>query len=89
MTENQKLLAICKTIPVGYSQVFFEKEKYGITRTDFNNGNSIKIFGQSLKSTNFISTNIYCTSNNVLIKPCEMPLSKVVDFILNFKFIKN
>jgi len=27
-----------KAFPVGYSEVFFENRKYGIPRTDFNNG---------------------------------------------------
>ena len=68
-------------IPVGYSEGIFQQKKYGITRTDFNAGKSLKIYAEELGGTDFISLNYYKTSNGDLLKPCEMPQEKVITFL--------
>ncbi|MFN7117031.1 MAG: peptide methionine sulfoxide reductase [Saprospiraceae bacterium] len=72
-------------IPSGYSEVYYNNRKYGLTRTDFNEGKSLKIFAEELGGTDFISFNYYITSQDEYLKPCEMPAQKVRDFLLNFK----
>ena len=49
----------------------FQNKKYGVTRTDFNKGKSIKVYAEELAGTNFISLNYYITSKKELLKPCE------------------
>ena len=68
-------------IPAGYSEGIYKQRKYGITRTDFNAGKSIKVYAEELGGTNFISLNYYKTVKGDLLKPCEMPETKVIDFI--------
>jgi len=75
---------ILKT-PIGYSEVMYQNRKYGLTRTDFNDSKSLKVFAQELGGTDFISFNYYMTSQNDLLKPCEMPSQKVIDFLKNCK----
>ena len=72
-----------KKIPEGYSQGIYKYRKYGITKTIFNDGDSVKIYGEELGGTNMISLNYYITKHKELIKPCEMTEQKVRHFLEN------
>jgi peptide-methionine (S)-S-oxide reductase len=74
-------------ISEGYSEGIYNNKKYSITKQIFNDGKSYKIFGKELQGTDFISLNYYITSKNELLKPCEMPKEKVIDFIEKVKII--
>jgi hypothetical protein len=76
-----------RTLPIGYSEVLFQHKKYGITRTDFNNGDSIKIYAEELGGKDFISLNYYITRSSQSLKPCEMSKEKVIHFIKNIKLL--
>ena len=56
---------------------------YGVSRSDFNQGKSLKVYAEELGGKDFISFNLYLTSEKNLLKACEMPDQKVVDFILH------
>ncbi len=71
-------------IPLGYSEVFFQGKKYSLTRRDFNQGKSAKVFAEELGGTDFISFNFYLTKTGENFKPCEMPKEKVLDFLKNY-----
>jgi len=75
-------------LPIGYSEVLYANKKYGVTRTDFNSGKSIKIYAEELGGNNFISLNYYVTSSKELLKPCEMPEQKVIHFLKNLTVIR-
>jgi len=81
------LLGIIKRLPEGYSEVFYDKIKYGITKLVFNNEKSFKIYAKELKGTDFISLNYYITKSDQLLKPCEMPEQKVIDFLKNLELL--
>ncbi len=68
-------------IPEGYSEGIYKEVKYSITKDVFNNGKSFKIYAKELQGNDFISLNYYITSNSELLKPCEMPKDKVVNFL--------
>lgn len=70
-----------EAIPLGYSEVIYRNKKYGLTRTDFNQGLSIKIFAEELGGNDIISLNFYVTKTSDSLRPCEMPLQKVIDFL--------
>ncbi len=70
-----------KQFPIGYSFANYLGKKYGITRTNFNQGKSFKFFAQELGGTNFISLNYYITPSGNSLKPCEMPIAKVFHFL--------
>jgi len=74
-------------VPLGYSEVIFQQRKYGVTRTDFNNGNSIKLFAEELGGNDFISLNYYITSQEGILKPCEMPEQKVIEFLNKMQLV--
>ena len=83
------ILSNIQTLPIGYSEVFYQDKKYGVTRTNFNNGKSIKIFAEELGGTDFISLNYYITTKTEVLKPCEMPKQKVIDFLNGYEFAKS
>lgn len=68
-------------LPEGYSEGIYQGRRYGISKTTFNQGKSSKVFAEELGGTDFISLNFYQTSKKDLLKPCEMPVAKVVDFL--------
>ena len=82
-TDSGMQLKQIRQLPVGYSEVRYKNKKYGVTRTDFNDGLSHKVFAQELGGKDFISLNYYITKDKGLIKPCEMPEQKVVHFLEN------
>ncbi len=75
------LLEKIRTLPLGYSEVIYMNKKYGVTLTEFNNGKSLKLFAKELGGNDFISLNYYITNQNELLKPCEMPKQKVIQFL--------
>jgi len=83
-----ELLEKIKQLPLGYSEVMYKYKKYGVTRADFNDGKSFKVYAEALGGTDFISLNYYGTQSSELLKPCEMPEKKVIDFLKNLKIIK-
>ncbi|NJX15254.1 peptide methionine sulfoxide reductase [Tamlana crocina] len=78
-----------KGLPVGYSVVEYQNKKYGVTRTDFNNGKSFKVFAKALGGSDFISLNYYITERSEFLKPCEMPNEKVIHFLNHYKRLEN
>jgi len=82
------LLDKIKRLSVGYSEVSYNNKKYGVTRTDFNQGKSFKVYAEELGGTNFISLNYYITATSDKLKPCEMPDEKVIHFLNNFEVLK-
>lgn len=79
------ILEKIKNLPLGYSEVEYQQKKYGVTRADFNDGKSIKIYAKELGGNDFISLNYYITSKCENLKPCEMPEQKVIHFLNNYK----
>jgi hypothetical protein len=81
------LLKYIQLIPKGYSEVLYKQKKYGLTKTDYNSGKSIKVLAEELGGNDFISMNYYITSTSESLKPCEMPKQKVIHFIKNIELI--
>ena len=84
---NNSILYKIQDIPIGYSVGMYKNRKYSIIRTDFNDGRSSKIYARELKGNDFISLNYYQTTKRDLIKPCEMPLEKVLLFLKNIQIV--
>lgn len=80
------LLSILQQIPDGYSEGWYDGKKYGLSKTVFNQGKSIKLFAEELGGNDFISLNYYITSRQELLKPCEIPEKKVIDFLTRLEY---
>ncbi|MEM7508364.1 MAG: hypothetical protein AAF415_16650 [Pseudomonadota bacterium] len=73
-------------LPDGYFQADFAGRHYGVVKRVFNAGRSVKLVGRELGGTDYISLNLYALADGRhLLKPCEMPAGKVVDFVAGLK----
>ena len=72
-----------KKLPDGAYDVFYEEQRYLLRKETLLKGKLIKLYAECLGGTNFISLNYYPEIKNGLLKPCEMPQEKVIDFVLH------
>jgi len=70
-------------IPPGYSEGLYHGRRYGMQKTLHAGGKGLKFFARELGGTDFVSLNLYQLSSGDLLKPCEMPETKVRDFLLS------
>ena len=54
---------LLNAIAEGYSEGIYNNKKYGITKTIFNKGKSIKLYAEELGGNDFISLNYYITKS--------------------------
>ncbi len=78
---HTKLLALDD----GSYDVLYCNKRYLLSKQTQLNGKLIKLYAQELGDKDFISLNYYPNIGNGLLKPCEMPEKKVIDFILSIK----
>lgn len=83
---RMSILKQIQKLQKGYSEVVYKSKKYGVTRNDFNQGSSFKIYAEELGGNDFISLNYYITSNGEKLKPCEMKAEKVIHFLNNYNY---
>ncbi|WP_298858181.1 hypothetical protein [uncultured Sulfitobacter sp.] len=73
-----------RAIPLGTSVGRVESIRYTATRSDFNNGRSIKLVAEALDQSDYVSLNFYDLESGGQLAPCEMQHDKVVDFIMAY-----
>ena len=76
-------------IPTGYSEAMYNGKKYGMSRTDFAGERSTKVYAEELGGSDHLSFNFYRTGKRVLLRTCEMPEQKVLDFLAEMTLLKN
>lgn len=52
-----------------------------VSKSCYSGGRSIKLVATELGGTDYISLNVYDLQRGPLLKPCEMPASKVIAFL--------
>jgi len=67
----------------GAYDLVYQDKRYLFRKETLLKGRVIKVYAEVLGNTNFISLNYYPETAEGLLKPCEMPDEKVIDFILN------
>ena len=78
----QKIVAI----PEGTSRATFENRFYIVTKSIFNDGQSFKFFAEEAGGKDYVSLNVYKTTDRIYIKPCEQPILKSQNFLQNADF---
>ncbi len=71
----------------GAYDVLYDNKRYLFRKESHLDGKLIKVYAEELGDTNFISLNYYPQTANGLLKPCEMPDEKVIDFVLRCHLI--
>lgn len=74
-----------KSLADGAYDISFHETRYLLRKQTLLEGRLIKLYAEELGGNDFISLNYYPTIKEGLLKPCEMPVQKVVDFILELK----
>ena len=80
---HTKLLALEN----GSYDVLYHDKRYLLSKQTQLNGKLIKLYAEELGDNNFISLNYYPNIGDGLLRPCEMPDKKVIDFVLSIKCV--
>ena len=65
----------------GTYDVFYKDKRYLLSKQTLLNSKLIKLYAEELGGNDFISLNYYSEINDGLLKPCEMPKEKVIEFV--------
>jgi peptide-methionine (S)-S-oxide reductase len=84
---NKKILFHNRLLTLGDGSydVFYQNRRYLLSKQTLLRGKLIKVYAKELGDKDFISLNYYTDIGDGLLKPCEMPKEKVMNFILDLK----
>ena len=86
MTPPDAFVTAFDALPVGGYGGTFEGERYRVTKSVMATGRSQKLEAEELGGPDYISFNLYRLSGGeALLKPCEMPAEKVIDFVMRLE----
>jgi hypothetical protein len=72
-------------IPSGYGEGVYKGLRYGVTGRKSRDGKRTSLFAQALAGGDLVSFNLYrLRSGEGALRPCEMPVDKVVAFVLGY-----
>jgi hypothetical protein len=75
-----------KRIPSGYSEGRFDGSRWKATLKRSTDGRRVWMFAEEMAGGDIVSFNFYRLSpQKTALKPCEMSMSKVVDFVLGYQ----
>jgi hypothetical protein len=74
-----------RAIPTGTTAGHIGTTRWTATRSDFNNGRSLKLVAEARDGSDYISLNFYDLASGAQLAPCEMPHEKVISFIENYQ----
>jgi hypothetical protein len=83
--DNNKFHTTLLKLPNGSYDVIYDERRYLLSKETKLKGNLIKLYAKELGDNDFISLNYYTNIGDGLLKPCEMPKEKVINFILKLK----
>jgi hypothetical protein len=75
------IAALVDAVPEGWTRVRYGGRAYGLTRRTRAGGRSISVVAEELGGTDLVSANVHRTTTADHLRPCEMPESKVLDFL--------
>ncbi len=85
MSVSDAFLTAFLAIPPGLSTGRSHGRRYVVSRIELAGRKSHKLVAHELGGGDYISLNLYLTrSSGALLRPCEMPAEKVVEFVLGF-----
>ena len=72
---------IVDALPEGWSEVTYAGARYGLIKITHAGGRSSSVYAEQLGGADVVSANVYRTTYGAVLKPCEMPAAKVLDFL--------
>jgi hypothetical protein len=88
MSLETDYAALFRRAPAGWSEVLYNGRRYGLTRSVAADGRAMAVYAEELGGRDVVSANLYLTASGSHLKACEMPDSKVVDFLAAFEPIE-
>ena len=85
MSEYGTLATKLATLPVGSFHGVAQGRTYVVSRSLVAGGKGEKIVAEALDGSDYISLNLYHLAAGATVKPCEMPLAKVVAFVMDLQ----
>lgn len=75
------LAALVARVPPGWTRVSYRGRAWGLSRTDHAGGRSVFVEADELGGPGRLSTNVWFTADEVLLRPCEVPAPDVLAFL--------
>lgn len=79
--EPDDLAALVDRVPAGWTEVAYAGARWGLTRTDRARGGTTSLYAEELGGPGFVSANVWRTQGGEVLRPCEMPAERVLDFL--------
>lgn len=79
--RSVELSALVDRLPTGWTAVRYRDRSYALSRTDRADGRAVSVLARELGGRDVISANVYRTGSGALLRACEMPDGKVLDFL--------
>ncbi len=76
-----ELTALLAGVRPGWTRVEVDGRAYGLTRTDRVGGRTITLYAEELDGPGVVSANVWRTADGDVLRPCEMPAEKVLEFL--------
>lgn len=84
MSDLEVFVAAFDHLPSGVYGGSYDGKRYRIAKATLVSGRSQKLEAEELGGSDYISFNLCrLASGECLLKPCEMPAEKVMDFVLS------
>ncbi|MEM9382205.1 MAG: peptide methionine sulfoxide reductase [Planctomycetota bacterium] len=75
------LVALLDRIPEGSSERVVEGRRWAVTKVTSTGGRAVRLFGEELGGTGYVSANAYLVGGRWILCPCEMPAERVLAFL--------
>jgi peptide-methionine (S)-S-oxide reductase len=79
--QDQELDTLLRTIPEGWTRAEVDGQAWGVTRVTRAGGKVISVNAERLGDTEQLGANIWITSDGPILRPCEVPAEKVLQFL--------
>lgn len=84
MSSHEAFVEAFDALPNGAYGATYAGNRYRLTKSVLVSGRSQKLEAEELGGSDYISFNLYRLANGeALLKPCEMPAEKVIEFVMN------
>ncbi len=83
--DYSAFLSAFAALPAGHQEGQFDGDRWGVTVTGKPGDGVRKLYGERLAGGDHVSFNLYTTGSGPKLKPCEMPETKVIEFVLGFE----
>ena len=85
LSNHDTFAAKLASLPLGSFRGVAHGRSYVVTRSLVAGGRGEKLVAEALDGADYISLNLYHLAAGDTVKPCEMPLAKVVAFVMDLQ----